>query len=556
MLRNLDIWNIAVIDRLSCELGDGMTVLTGETGAGKSIIIDSINMILGARANKTLVRFGTEKAMVQALFSVDDAVVAKLQEAGIGAEDNEVFISREITADGRSVARINGMMVPQNVLRDISSFLVNIHGQQDNQALLTPARHIDFLDAFADNGGILAEYQALYGKMREVERRLSALSMDEQERLRRIDLLEYQTAELEKADLKIGEKEDLTAQRDRIANSERIAGAVAAACDALYEQERGAAYDGISAAITAISEIADMDAEIGAVVEKLADMQYAIEDAVHTLKSFGNAAEFDGQVLDDIEQRLDTIWRMEKKYGGSVETALAYFESASAELLELGNSTQKTEELSAELADTKDQLRLVGERLSAARQAAGAELAGKIRAELCELDMPKVEFGTQVKLCTEFFANGMDQVEFLISPNPGEPQKPLAKIASGGELSRVMLAMKSVLADTDSVETLIFDEIDTGVSGSAAQKIAQKLSALGKTKQVLCISHQPQPTAMADHHFLVRKHEENGRVATEIIALNEEDRQIELARMIDGDQLTQTAIDHAREMRQNARRRT
>ncbi len=555
MLRNLDIQNIAVIDRLSCGLEDGMTVLTGETGAGKSIIIDSINMILGARTNKMLVRYGADKALVQAMFSVNGEVVDKLAVNGIETENNEVFISREITADGKSIARINGVMAPQNILREISGLLINIHGQQDNQALLTSVRHVEFLDAFARDGAALTEYRQLYGEMRALEKRLSALSMDEQERLRRIDLLEYQITELEKADLKPDEKETLLEQRKKITNSEKIAGAVAAACGTLYEGEQGAAYDAVCAAVAAVSEIADMDENLQAVLERLTDMQYAIEDAVHELKAFGSAVEFDGRALDDIEQRLDLIWRMEKKYGGSTEAALEYFEAASAELVEISDSENKISELSAELETIRTALRTAGQKLTAARKRAGNVLSGRIQEALEELDMPKAEFSVQILPRLDFAANGMDEVEFLISPNPGEPLKPLVRIASGGELSRVMLAMKSVLADTDNVDTLIFDEIDTGVSGSAAQKIAQKLSELGAKKQVICISHQPQLAAAADHHFLIRKAEQDGRTATAITLLDEAGREKELARMIDGDNLTETAINHAREMRKNARRR-
>lgn len=555
MLRNLDIQNIAVIDRLSCVLGGGMTVLTGETGAGKSIIIDSINMILGARSNKTLVRYGADKALVQAMFSVDNAVAEKLAQNGITTEDNEVFISREITADGRSVARINGVMAPQNILREISGLLVNIHGQQDNQALLTPGRHADFLDSFARDGETLEEYRALYARMRELEERLAALSMDEQERLRRIDLLKYQTGELEKADLKPGEKGRLTQQRDKIANSEKIAAAVEEACGALYEGEYGSAYDRICAAVSSVAQISDIDAGVQAILEKLTDAQYAVEEAAHELRTFGSGIEFDGRMLEEIEQRLDLICRMEKKYGGTEEAALAYFQSASEELLEISGSEDKIAELSAQLEIVRDKLRTCGQMLSAQRKKAGEILSAKIQQELAELDMPKVKFSAAVHCGTDFTANGMDQVEFLISPNPGEPLKPLAKIASGGELSRVMLAMKSVLADTDGVETLIFDEIDTGVSGSAAQKIAQKLAALGEKKQVICISHQPQLAAAADCHFLIRKTEQGGRNVTEIVPLDEAGREKELARMIDGDNLSETAINHAREMRKNARRR-
>lgn len=553
MLRYLDIQNVAVIDSLHVTLERGMTVLTGETGAGKSMVIDAVNMILGARTNKALVRYGTDRAFVQAFFEAEGAVLEKLTEYGIEAEDGEVCISREITADGRSVARINGVLAPLNVLRDISGMLVNIHGQQDSQALLNPARHVEFLDGFAGNSALMEGYKAAYDAARETRKRLDALNMDEQERFRRVDLLRYQTEELEQAALVPGEREELEERRAVIANSGKIAEAVEQAYGLIYENDALSAYDAVSGAANALGGIAGFGEEFAELHRKLTDVQYALSDAAHELRSCGDRMEFDPRILEDLEERLDVLHKIERKYGGSVEAALEYYEKASAELLDLDDCENQTAALAEELQRREKALELAADKLSKSRQKAAGALAEGIRAALLDLDMPKAAFSVDIKRKDACGPNGRDSVEFLFSANPGEPQKPLAQIASGGELSRVMLALKSILADTDGVDTLIFDEIDTGVSGRAAWKIARKMQELGKAKQVLCVSHQPQLAAAAGHHFLIEKTEKNGRTVTGVRGLDAAGREAELARMIDGGAVTETARSHAREMLINAR---
>ena len=554
MLADLSIKNVAVISSLSVEFNKGVTALTGETGAGKSIIIDSINMILGDRANREVVRYGSDKAVVQAVFDVPPSVEAILEENDIEAEDGQIIITRTLTSEGKSTARINGMSVTLSVLRDISDRLINIHGQHDNQALLTPAKHIGFLDAYAYATDKLAAYKATLREKRAIEKKIDALKMDEREKMQRIDLLEYQINEIKKANLQKGEEDDLKEQRDIYANAEQITTAVGEAYSNLYSgDDVQSAYDGISIAVNALSEISGLNPKIKEVYDSLSGVMYTMEDAAHELKGFGDSVEFDERELNDIEERLDLISRLKRKYGGTVEDVLKHLEAAERELGDIRLGDEKTAELTAELEKITAKLKAEGGELSSLRKKAAAELEAQIEGALHELNMEKARFSVNVEASDEFYDNGMDKVEFLISANPGEPLKPLVKIASGGELSRVMLAIKSILADTDEVETLIFDEIDTGVSGRAAVSIADKLRKIAKNKQVICITHLPQLTAAADNHYLIEKDTDGEMASTTLIELDEKGREEELARIIDGREVSELALSHARQMLTDAR---
>ncbi|MDD6214540.1 MAG: DNA repair protein RecN [Firmicutes bacterium] len=542
MLDNLNIKNIALIEQLNIEIRSGMTVLTGETGAGKSIIIDAVNLLLGARTNKTLVRYGCSKAMVQGLFTVSDNIAKALEEQGIEPEENSLIVTREITADGKSTARISGVMVTQNVLREIGATLINIHGQQDNQALLNPSKHIDFLDEYAKTD--ISVYSALFDEMKELKSRIDALSKNESERIQRIDLLKYQTDEIEKAKLQPGEKEELEDQRNIIANAEKIAQAVGEAYTVLYEDN--SAYDAISRAVSALAGVSGFDENLDDVLSRLTDTMYVIEDGAHELRSYADDIDFDENTLNEIEERLDLITKLERKYGGSVEKVLEFYERAVSELEQTENADETTAELKKQLNEVMKKLEKEAKNITNVRKSAAEKLEKEIEISLSELDMPKVRFAVAVEQADDFLKNGADKVEFLICPNVGEQMKPLAAIASGGELSRVMLAVKSIIGD--SVDTLIFDEIDTGVSGSAALKIAEKLSKLAEDKQIICVSHQPQLAAKADNHFKICKTDECGRTVTHISVLSDDERIMEIARIIDGDNLTETAVKHAKEM--------
>ena len=546
MLRGLDIRNVAVIEKLNLEFFGGMTVLTGETGAGKSIIIDSINMILGARTNKSLVRHNEEKAFVSACFDATEDVIKMLIAEGIEVEDQNIIISREVNKEGKSIARINGVMVALNTLREISGNLVNIHGQQDSQAILDKEKHVYFLDAYEGNEKIVLEYEEQLKKVKDIKKRLLESEVDEEEKLRRIDMLKYQTGEIEKAKLILGEKEKLLEERIIVKNSADITEKISEAYHLLYEQDNMAAYDAISIASAALESIAQYDKNIGSLSEKLVDIKYAVEDIVHELR--GMDLEYDEGYLNEIEERLDVITSLEKKYGGTVDAVLSFFESASEELENIINSDEIIERLKAELKKEESSLKKIGEELYSKRKNAAKRLSEEILKELAELDMEKAVFEVLVEHRDEFLKNGMDIVEFLISTNPGEPLKPLTSVASGGELSRTMLAVKTILSGCTDAKTLIFDEIDTGVSGRAAQKIAVKLWGLGREEQVICISHQPQLAAYADNHYYIEKNIDEDRAKTTVRNLNEEERKQELARIIDGSDVTDAAIVHAGEM--------
>ena len=554
MLNQLSVRNVAVIDKLDINLHDGVSVLTGETGAGKSIIIDSINMILGDRANKELVRYGTDKAVVQAVFDAPKSVINILEENDIYVEDETVIITRQVTKEGKSVARINGMVVTLNILREISDRLINIHGQHDNQALLTPIRHITFLDAYADNEEYINRYKDILSKKREIEKKISSLEMDEQEKMQRIDLLEYQVKEIKKASLEKDEEDDLREQRDIYTNAEQITKSVNEAYMNLYEgDEIQSAYDGISIAVNEISQISDLNPQLKSIYDTLNEIMYSLEDTAHEIKEFGETVEFDEQTLNEIEERLDLISRLKRKYGNSIEEILEYLKKAESKLNDIKLSDERTNELKEELKNITKELKEKGNVLTQRRENAAKVLEENIEKSLHELNMEKSKFKVNIENDGTFYDNGMDKVEFLISTNPGEPLKPLVKIASGGELSRVMLAIKSILADSDGVDTMIFDEIDTGVSGKAAMSIAKKLAVIAKNKQVICITHLPQLTAMADNHYLIQKNTDGELASTTLKELDEEGRELELARIIDGGEVTELALSHAKQMLENAK---
>lgn len=549
MLLSLNIKNVAVIKQLEVNFKEGVTVFTGETGAGKSIIIDSINMILGGRSSRELVRYGTDKAVVQAVFEGSDEICASLYEEDIETEDNQIIITRSVTKDGKSTAKINGTVVTLSVLREIADKLINIHGQHDNQALLTPEKHIDFLDDYAHDETAKSGYLVLYTEMRKIKRELAALSVNEKEKMQRIDLLEYQIKEINSANLIKGEDSDLTEQRMLLENAEQIALSAEAAYSNLYDMSEGnSAYDALSVAAESLKEICGINPEINSIYERINEAMYSVEDAAHEIKELSDGIDYDPQVLNDVEERLDLISKLKRKYGQSITEILKYRDKAQEELNSIVSSEEKTEELQKKLDEIRAELKKSASELSELRKEAAKSLGMGIEKALKELDMEKAKFRVCISSKGVFESDGTDRVEFMISTNPGEPLKPLVKIASGGELSRVMLAMKSVLAETDKVDTLIFDEIDTGVSGSAALKIAQKLRQIGTNKQVICITHLPQMTAAADNHYLISKDMDGEMASTSIKELDEKGRIDEIARIIDGGQITDIARKHAKEL--------
>lgn len=545
MLEQLTIKNVAVIDRLDASFGSGMSVLTGETGAGKSIIIDSINMILGSRASKELVRRGKDRAEVQAVFSMTDGIRRALEENEIDTDDDCVIISRRITSDGKSSARVNGAPVTLNMLRDIADMLINIHGQHDNQALLTPAKHINFLDAYSHAEEEKEKYKECYNRARNIKRKLRTLEADEQEKLQKTDLLSYQLSEITSAALAGGEDEELTSRRRLLENAELISVNTQKAYANLYDSPDGrSAYDMISEAADAISEIADISPELSKVYEAISSAMYTIEDAAREAMAFGDSTEFDAQELEETNQRLDLINRLKRKYGSTIAEINEFGLKAKRELNEIETSDEMAKQLKSELDAEMKRLKETSAALTAARSTAAKRLEKEIEAALHELNMEKAAFSVNITP-QKYLENGADFVEFMIATNPGEELKPLVKIASGGELSRVMLAIKSILAKADDVNTLIFDEIDTGVSGSAAQKIADKLKAISKDKQVICITHLPQIAGAANNHFLIEKDTDGELASATLFELDLEGRVRELARIVGGGKAGE---DYAREI--------
>ncbi len=549
MLNQLSIRNVAVIDALDVSFKNGMSVLTGETGAGKSIIIDSINMILGERTNKELVRYGAKSAGVQAVFDANSETVNFLRENGIETEEDQLIITRQINSEGKSIAKINGTMVTLTELREVANLLVNIHGQHDNQALLTPKKHIRFLDDFAGAEEEKAEYEKLYNKVHEMKKKIASLGMDEQEKLRRIDLLTYQTQEIDGANLRIGEEEELKEQLKIYENAEKITSKIDEAYKNAYENDEvPSAYDSISVAVNAIGAIIEYDDTLSSVYDALSSAMYSIEDAAHEMTKFADGIEYDEKILDELEERQELIVKLKRKYGQTVEDVIEYGKKASQELREIVTGDELLEELKAELETEEEKLSLSGEKLSQKRKSAAKILSTKIEEALKELNMEKSIFSVNVDRAEGFLENGIDVVEFMISTNPGEPMKPLVKIASGGELSRVMLAIKSVIAEGDGVDTLIFDEIDTGVSGGTAMKIAAKLRHIAKSKQVICITHLPQLSSAADNHYLIEKITDAESAKTTLTYLDHDGRVKEIARLIDGGEVTESAYKHAEEL--------
>jgi len=550
MLRELHIKNIAVIEDVTVSFGDGFHVLTGETGAGKSILIDSINMALGGRTAKDLIRTGTDTATVDMVFEVSDRVEKILNDSGIESEDGLLYINRQITSDGKSRCRINGHMVPLAVLKEIAEVLLTIHGQHDNQSILSPKTHIHFVDDYGSYQSLLTEYQMQYHKVQELKEKLNSLLTDETEKQRRIELLEYQIQEIESAKIRPGEEEELEERRTYLSHIEQIVERSGNAYGSLYgDEQQAAAYDQIASAVHALESVHTYDSQLSAFYQSLNSMLAELEDVTHELKSYLDRVDYQAGDLDYLEERLQTIFQLKRKYGQSEEDILTYLDKIKQELSEIEDSDALRDKLSLELKQETDTLTELALALSDKRRETAISLQTAIMQELSDLDMQKMRFSVSVEPDKESFSlYGIDTVEFLISGNPGEALKPLSKIASGGEMSRIMLAMKTILAESDMVETLIFDEIDTGVSGRAAQKIAEKICMLSKDRQILCITHLAQIASMADTHFLIEKTSDESHTKTSVTPLQIDKRKEELARIIGGVQITDLTLQAAQEM--------
>ena len=548
MLSSLQIENVAVIQKANVHFEKGLNVLTGETGAGKSILIDSINAILGNRASKDLVRTGAAKAVIRAAFEdVPPAVLDSLEKAGYERSE-ALLLSREITAEGKSTCRINGMPATAAVLRELCGGLININGQHDSVGLLNPARHEGILDAYAQNG---AEYQAYYAIYRElvgVKKTLDAMITDEGEKQRRIDLLSYQVQEIDDAALTAGEEQTLESRRKVLANASTIRDRIAQ-CYALLSggDEAPGAVDLLGEASNAVDAAAQLDGELSAGAGQLLDLYYTAKDVAADLIGRLDAYDTNDAELDEIEQRIDLIYKLRRKYGDTVEDILAFGERARQELEMIQSSQERVEHLQKEQRRLYTLAREKAELLTQTRLKAFEELNKRISDTLDFLNMPGVRM-TLRHTRGPLASHGQDSIEFYISTNPGEAPKPLAKIASGGELSRITLAIKNAMADKDAVPTVIYDEIDSGVSGKAASRIGEVLRQSAEGHQILCITHTAQIAALADCHLLIQKNITNERTYTEIHPLDENGRVEALARLISGDHVTELSLANAREM--------
>lgn len=546
MLSLLHIENIAVIERSDISFNPGFNVLTGETGAGKSIVIDAISAILGERAYRDMIRTGVNKASVRAVFT-DVPCLSWFEENGV-EYDSETVIQREIYLDGKNVCRVNGSLVSVSILRKLGIQLINIHGQHDSASLLDEANHLGFLDAFADNETLRADYSDKYHAVSDLRHEIERMTMDESEKLRRMETLRYQIEEISKAELEAGEDEVLEERRKLLQNAEKLSDGINAAVECLYggDESDGAATLLAQAEreLARLSRYTDAFAQLH---DKVADLMYQVQDVAEEARDSRDDLSYSADELEQIESRLDVIHRLRRKYGVNCADILEYLEKAKAELDEIEFADDHLERLKGKLKKAEKSAWDAALALRVNRKTTAVGLSERILTELAQLDMPRVQFSCEFEE-KDLSVDGADNVVFYMSANAGEALKSMSKVASGGELARIMLAMKNVLAEQDQVNTLIFDEVDTGVSGRAAQKVAEKLRSVAAHKQVLCVTHLPQLAALANTHLLIAKSERDGRTYTTVTPLDLEGRKLELARIIGGTNITETTLKSAEEM--------
>ncbi len=556
MLTNLKISDIAIIKEAAIYFDSGLNVLTGETGAGKSIIIDAINAILGERTSRELIRTGSDSAEVSAFFeNINTDVVSILDEFGIDCEvDKSLLISRKISLDGKNICKVNGSSVTVSMLKRIGQALINVHGQMDNHNLLNEELHYTYIDKFAENNDIFEEYKSAYDEYCTLKRRYDNLIVNESEKARKIDLLTYQIKEIEDAGIRIGEWEELEKRKKILQNAEQLISLVNNTIEIINGNDNfSGVADMLDTASNSLVKATAFDESLNNVSNTIAEMSYNIVDCASELNSFMYSLDVDPNELDIIEERLDILFRLSKKYGQTEAEIIEFLEKAQKELEDITFSDKLKEHLEVELKEKYELMDLASQKLSLNRQKFGEIFIAQVRDELKFLDMASISFKF-IQNKKAFDETGADEIYFLISANAGEEPKPLSKIASGGELSRIMLAIKNVLASKDNVQTLIFDEVDTGVSGRAAQKIGIKLKEVSKNRQVLCVTHLAQIACFADNHFLISKSESDNKTYTKIQNLDNDGKIHELARIIGGIELTQLSLDAAAELIENAKK--
>lgn len=550
MISNLQIENVAIIKKAVIDFKDGFNVMTGETGAGKSIIIDSLNAVLGERTSRDLIRTNCEFASVSALFFDKSEKIAEiLKEFDIETEeDGSILISRKMSADGKNSCKVNGVNVTVSMLKKLGKELVNIHGQSDNQALLNPEYHCEFIDSIAENKKVFEVFTASYNDYISAKRKLEALNVDESEKIRRLEILNYQIDEIEKASISVGEWDELRKQQEFYRNAEKI-------CEALnisYSFLNGSddAEGAVSLTFSAnnkLNNVSDVSEEIESLAKRLENCAYTLSDLSDELREMLDSLDFNEADINSVEERLEVLYELSKKYGKTEEDIIEYYNRATEERDGIENSDELRNKLEKQVKELYNTAFENAKELSRTRIYAGNLFSKNVCESLKFLDMPSVKFYVDIRDC-DLCENGIDTVEFFLSANAGEEPKPLHKIASGGELSRIMLAIKSVLAEKDNIPTLVFDEIDTGVSGSAAQKIALKLKEVSKSHQVICVTHLAQIAAYADEHMLISKSEKDGQTYTELISLDFEQRKYELARIMGGISITDLMLENAEQM--------
>ncbi|MCM3665434.1 DNA repair protein RecN [Mesobacillus subterraneus] len=552
MLNELSIRNFAIIESLSVSFNKGLTVLTGETGAGKSIIIDAIHLLVGGRGSAEFVRHGENKAEIEGLFFIEGEqhpCYAKAAEFGIEIEDGMIVIRRDISAGGKSVCRINGKLVTIAVLREVGSSLIDIHGQHEHQELMDETRHINLLDQFGAEEILpaLSEYQHVFRSFEQTQKKLKSLSENEQQMAHRLDLIQFQHDEIQSANLRINEDEELSEEKHKLGNFERIFESIQTSYSGLQGEQKG--LDWIALVMDNLHTAADLNPEYKNVAESVANSFYMLEDAARTIRNELDSLEYDPQRLNEIDDRLNEINQLKRKYGKTIEEILEYSSKIEEEIETLQNKEVHIGQMEKELASLRKDLRIEASNLNETRKKWAKKLTKLIHKELKELYMEKAVFELRIESNQEtFHKNGTDKVEFYISTNPGEPLKPLSKVASGGELSRIMLALKSIFSKHQGVTSIIFDEVDTGVSGRVAQSIAEKIYNVSTGSQVLCISHLPQVAAMADTHLYIAKVIKNGRTKTSVTPLTVSEKVKEIGRMISGVEITDLTKQHAEEL--------
>lgn len=556
MLQELSIQNFAIIPKLNISFQPGMTVLTGETGAGKSIIIDAVGLLTGGRGSQDFIREGADKAVLQGLIDVEPGqpITQLLDELGIPLEDNQLLIHRELHKSGRNVIRVNGSLVNATTLKEIGQHLVDIHGQNEHQELMQVERHLSLLDEYGKKtiGPVLEEYRAAYDTYRSLESAFHKRQADEQAWAQRLDMLSFQSKELADASLVEGEEEMLEAEYQELTNFQDVLAALSKAHEALDGDWDNNGLETISTAMSAMEDIEELSPKYATLTEAVRGAYYELQEAASEILSVRDGLEFDEERLREVDDRLNLIRSLERKYGATITDVLAHQAKVDAELAEMGGGEQSAAELAEQVEVAEQKARTLAEKLHELRLKAAKQLATKIHEQLSDLYMEKAVFSAHITEMKELNATGLDAVEFYIQTNPGEGAKPLVKIASGGELSRMMLAMKTIFSREQGITSIIFDEVDTGVSGRVAQAIAEKIAVIGRYSQVLTITHLPQVAAVADNHYFIEKQVVGDRTETSIHTLSEDERVNEVARMLSGDELTDAAKENARDLIQRA----